>query len=251
MSEFQPGIVNKINFPSEILDRDITLSIYLPKDYTELFKHKVVFCFDGLDFFRYGRIHQTYERLRDEDKIERAIFVGFHYETVEKRREEFHPRGERTPNTVKALANEILPYVDKTFSTFKVGNGRLVFGDSLAGSVALMSVLCYPNVFSQVGMLSPQYDEVIDTLIDRCQFKEQLNIWHVVGLDEKDFELPTTGKRADFLTPNRQLNKIIESQDITYHYEEFEGGHRWKYWKNLLDDLLIYFLSENISFENS
>ncbi|RIO54239.1 esterase family protein, partial [Mammaliicoccus sciuri] len=27
MYDFQPGNINKINFPSEILDRDVTLSI--------------------------------------------------------------------------------------------------------------------------------------------------------------------------------------------------------------------------------
>lgn len=50
MYDFQPGRINKISFPSELLERDVTLSIYLPKDFSELFKYKVVFCFDGLDF---------------------------------------------------------------------------------------------------------------------------------------------------------------------------------------------------------
>ncbi|MEJ7219663.1 esterase family protein [Staphylococcus gallinarum] len=248
MYEFQPGNINKIEFPSEILERDVTLSIYLPKDFTELFKYKVVFCFDGLDFFSFGRIHRTYEQLRAENKVERAIFVGFHYEDVDKRRAEFHPQGARTPLTVKAVANEILPFIDRTFPTFKVGNSRILLGASLAGSVALMTALSYPRVFSQVGMLSPQHDEVITTMFDRCQFQEQLTIWHIVGLEEDDFELPTTGKRADFLTPNRELNQLIATSGVTYHYFEFDGGHRWKSWKHYLDDLLIYFLSDNISF---
>lgn len=248
MCDFHPGTINKINFPSEILDRDVTLSIYLPKDFTRLFKYKVVFCFDGLDFFSFGRIHRTYERLREENKVERAIFVGFHYEDVDKRRAEFHPQGARTHLTVKAMANEILPYIDRTFPTFKVGNARVVLGDSLAGSVALMTALSYPRVFSQVGLLSPQHDEVIQTLLERCQFKEQLSIWHTVGLEEDDFELPTNGRRADFLTPNRELKNIIEAHGTSHYYFEFDGSHRWKSWKELLDELLIYFLSDNISF---
>lgn len=111
-----------------------------------------------------------------------------------------------------------------------------------------MTALSYPRIFSQVGLLSPQHDEVIQTLIERCQFQEQLTIWHAVGLEEEDFELPTNGKRADFLTPNRELKSIIEANNFTHHYIEFEGGHRWKSWKHLLDDLLKYFLSDNISF---
>ena len=46
--------------------------------------------------FRFGRIQREYERLRKEEHIERAIIVGFHYEDVEKRREEFHPQGSRS-----------------------------------------------------------------------------------------------------------------------------------------------------------
>ncbi|MGY3481324.1 esterase family protein [Staphylococcus cohnii] len=248
MDNFQAGRINKINFSSDILDRDITLSIYLPKDFTELFKYKVVFCFDGLDFFSFGRIHRTYEKLWETNEVERAIFVGFHYEDVEKRRTEFHPQGAKTALTVKCMANEILPFIDAQFPTYKVGNGRVILGDSLAGSAALITALSYPRVFSQVGLLSPQHDEVIQTLIERCQFQEQLTIWHAIGLEEKNFALPTTGKQADFLTPNRQLKSIIERSDITYHYTEFDGGHRWKSWKHLLEDLLKYFLSDNISF---
>lgn len=248
MYDFQPGRINKISFPSELLERDVTLSIYLPKDFSELFKYKVVFCLDGLDFFSFGRIHRSYESLREANEIEKAIFVGFHYEDVDKRRAEFHPQGARTHLTVKAVANEILPFIDRTFPTYKVGNARIVLGDSLAGSVALMTALSYPRIFSQVGLLSPQHDEVIQTLIERCQFQEQLTIWHAVGLEEADFELPTNGKRADFLTPNRELKSIIEANNFTHHYIEFEGGHRWKSWKHLLDDLLKYFLSDNISF---
>ncbi|WP_436860940.1 esterase family protein [Staphylococcus caeli] len=248
MYEFQPGRINKINFSSEILERDVTLSIYLPKDFTELFKYKVVFCFDGADFFSFGRIHRTYETLREENEVERAIFVGFHYEDVEKRRAEFHPQGARTPLTVKAMANELLPFIDQTFPTFKVGNARILLGDSLAGSVALMTALSYPRIFSQVGLLSPQHDDNIKELIERCQYTEQLSIWHAVGLDEANFKLPTTGKRADFLTPNRELNHIIEQYDFTYQYLEFDGGHQWKSWKPLLNDVLKHFLTDNISF---
>ena len=155
MTKYEPGQVNKISFSSTILQRDITLYIYLPKSYSDLFKHKVVFCFDGLDFFRYGQIHRLYERERKEGRIERAIFVGFQYEDVASRRVEFHPQGEKSADTVNAMAREILPFIDEQFATFRVGNARLLLGDSLAGSIAFLTTLSYPRIFSQVGMLSP------------------------------------------------------------------------------------------------
>lgn len=75
---------------------------------------------------------REYERLRKEERIERAIIVGFHYEDVEKRREEFHPQGSRSEKTIQSVVKELLPFIDQTFPTYKVGNSRLLIGDSLA-----------------------------------------------------------------------------------------------------------------------
>lgn len=103
MTEFNAGKINKKVIHSDILDRDVTLSIYLPEEYTELFKYQVILCFDGLDFLRFGRIQRAYEQLRKDNDIQRAIIVGFHYEDVDKRREEFHPSGSRSHLTVQAV----------------------------------------------------------------------------------------------------------------------------------------------------
>ena len=134
-----------------------------------------------------------------------------------------------------------MPFIDSTFSTLKVGNARLLVGDSLAGSITLLTALTYPTIFSRVAMLSPHSDEKVLDKLNQCANKEQLTIWHVIGLDEKDFTLPTNGKRADFLTPNRELAEQIKKYNITYYYDEFEGGHQWKDWKPLLSDILLYF----------
>lgn len=246
MSEFKPGKINKHQFYSDILEREVTISIYLPEDYTDLFKHQVIICFDGLDFLRFGRIQREYERLRKNQEIQRAIIVGFHYESVEKRREEFHPQGSRSHLTVKAIGKELLPFIDATFPTYKVGNARLLMGDSLAGSIALLTSLTYPTIFSQVAMLSPQYDDIIKEKLIDCETKEQLSIWHAIGLEEEDFTLPTNGKRANFLTPNRELNQLIKQYHVKYEYQEFDGGHNWKSWKPMLGDILKYFLDEEI-----
>ncbi len=246
MSEFKPGKINKHQFYSDILEREVTISIYLPEDYTDLFKHQVIICFDGLDFLRFGRIQREYERLRKDQEIQRAIIVGFHYESVEKRREEFHPQGSRSHLTIKAIGKELLPFIDATFPTYKVGNARLLMGDSLAGSIALLTSLTYPTIFSQVAMLSPQYDDIIKEKLIDCETKEQLSIWHAIGLEEEDFTLPTNGERANFLTPNRELNQLIKQYHVKYEYQEFDGGHNWKSWKPMLGDILKYFLNEEI-----
>ena len=54
MSEFKAGKINKHVMYSDILNRDITLSIYLPETYNQLVKYNVIICFDGLDFYVLG-----------------------------------------------------------------------------------------------------------------------------------------------------------------------------------------------------
>ncbi|MCS4486637.1 alpha/beta hydrolase-fold protein [Staphylococcus americanisciuri] len=243
MTDYQVGIVNKTQFTSQHLERDVTLSIYLPEDYSVFDNAKIIFCFDGRDFLRFGQIHRVYERLRQQGEVTRAIFVGFHYESVTKRRIEFHPQGEKAAATVQAVVQEILPWVEKTFATSDVAEGRILLGDSLAGSIALLTAFSYPRIVNQVGVLSPHSDDVVEQLFQRCQFQEMLNIWHVIGKEECDFQLPTSGKRADFLTPNRALHDKIQATGGQYFYEELDGGHNWKTWRTVLPQLLKYFLS--------
>lgn len=75
MSEFKTGKINKHVLYSNILNRDVTLSIYLPESYNQLVKYNVILCFDGLDFLRFGRIQRTYESLIKEARIDDAIIV--------------------------------------------------------------------------------------------------------------------------------------------------------------------------------
>ena len=61
-----------------------------------------------------------------------------------------------------------------------------------------MTAMTYPTIFSQVALLSPMYNENIKQKFDTCMNKDQLTIWHAIGLEEEDFILPTNGKRANF-----------------------------------------------------
>ncbi len=59
-------------------------------------------------------------------------------------------------------------------------------------------------------MLSPHSDDKVLDKLNQCA-NNILRFGHVIGLDEKDFTLPTNGKRADFLTPNRELAEQIKN----------------------------------------
>lgn len=58
---------------------------------------------------------------------------------------EFHPEGEKAAQTVQAVANEILPWIDENFATYKVGNARILLGDSLAGEYRIVNCTFVPT----------------------------------------------------------------------------------------------------------
>ena len=187
--------------------------------------------------------------MRREDEIQRAIIIGFHYEDVDKRREEFHPQGTRSHKTVQVVGKELLPFIDKTFPTYKVGNARILMGDSLAGSIALLTALTYPTIFSQVAMLSPHSDETVIDKFNKCIHSE-LSIWRY-WFRRRRFCFANNWRTCKLLTPNRDLATVIKDKGLTYHYLEFEGGHNWKSWKPLLSDILKYYLSDELITQES
>ena len=57
------------------------------------------------------------------------------------------------------------------------------------------------------------------------------SIYHVIGEEEtSEVKTGVDGVR-DFLTPNRELSKLINKRGFSYFYEEFKGDHTWKHWQ--------------------
>ncbi|MFA7744179.1 alpha/beta hydrolase [Salinicoccus roseus] len=240
--DMTPGKIHSIDFKSETLEETYEIQYYLPKNYSDLYKHRVVITFDSQDFFRYGQIERAYEKLRKAEEIDRAIIVGVPYPSVDWRYDYFDPNGEHHESFITFVAHELISWVDENFPTLKVGTSRTLMGDSLAGSFAFSIAAKYPATFSNALALSPFVD---DAFIER--FKSQmslihLDLYHTIGLEEDDFET-ISGEQADFLTPNRELNEYLATQMLEYTYRELEGGHNWKTWKPELEPALRHFLS--------
>lgn len=235
-----PGKVHTVSIESSACNETFDVQYYLPKSYSDLYKYNVIITFDSQDFFKYGQIERLIEKLEKTEEIERTIIVGVPYPSVEWRKHYFNPNGEHHENFVTFVGRELNSFIDNHFSTLKMANSRLLMGESLAGSFSLSTALTYPNTFGQVLAFSPFID---DEFINR--FKDNmnlinLNIYHTIGLEEDDFTT-IMGEQADFLTPNRKLNAVLEEEPLEYEYKELEGGHIWKTWKPELKNVLLYF----------
>ncbi|MGM9926294.1 MAG: alpha/beta hydrolase [Bacillus sp. (in: firmicutes)] len=224
------GKITDLEFYSEALQEYISMLVYVPANYSPLYKYTMCIANDGKDYFQMGRIGRVADRLLHEGKIGNVIIVGIPYLDAQDRRRKYHPQGEKNEAYIRFLAHELAPFLDAEFPAYGVGRGRVLMGDSLAGTVSLLTALRYPNIFGKVVMQSPYVDDVVMQAAEQFKEPHLLQLYHVIGKHETD--VPTTnGEISNFIEPNRKLHALLAEKAFPMFYEEFDGNHTWKYWQ--------------------
>ncbi|MBM7647512.1 enterochelin esterase-like enzyme [Bacillus ectoiniformans] len=224
------GTIEDVSLYSKELGEEITFLVYLPANFSPLYKYSLLICQDGKDYFQMGRLPRVADELLANEEIENLIIVGVPYADVHDRRRKYHPDGEQQGAYIRFLAHELVPYLDETYPVYHVGYGRALAGDSLAATVSLMAALEYPHTFGKVIMHSPYVDEKVMNAVKAATDYRHLSLYHVIGKGETEVKT-TDGSIADFLTPNRELHELLDEKGFDSFYEEFDGNHTWKYWQ--------------------
>ncbi|CAM3768335.1 alpha/beta hydrolase [Mesobacillus thioparans] len=228
--DFPMGKIEEITLQSKELGEAITMLVYLPANYSPLYKYSLLIAQDGRDYFQLGRIGRIADEFLSKKEIENIIIVGIPYDSVEDRRQKYHPKGEQHQAYIRFLAHELVPYLDERYPTYQMGMGRALIGDSLAATVSLLAALQYPHTFGKVLLQSPYVNEEVFSAVKNFSHPELLNIYHTVG-EQETFVKTSSSKNKDFLTPNRELSKIFNDKGYGYFYEEFRGDHTWTHWQ--------------------
>lgn len=232
------GTVKDISFYSECLQEQIQLLIYIPANYTPLYRYNILIASDGKDYFQLGGIPRLADELIDDYEIEHLIIVGVPYKSVEDRKRKYIPSGDQHEAYLRFLAHELVPYLDQEFSTNALGACRGLIGDSMAATVSLLAAVKYPHVFGKAILHSPYVDDLVMEKVRMAKEFDQLSIYHVIGTDENEVILKDKTVK-DFLTPNRKMHELMVEMGYETFYEEFKGNHTWKYWKPDLKRALI------------
>jgi enterochelin esterase-like enzyme len=241
--EQQKGTIEEITFTSDSLGEELTLLIYKPANFSTLYKYHLLIAQDGQDYFNLGRVARLTEELIQDKQIPNTIIVGIPYKDVHDRRKKYHPNGEHHHAYIRFLAHELVPYLDHTYPTYQVGMGRALIGDSLGGTVSLLAALHYPNTFGKVAMQSPYVNSYVLEKVQSFSTPHLLQLYHVIGTEETNVET-TDGQIKDFVTPNRELARIIQSKTFSSFLDEFEGNHTWTYWQPDLNRALRFILND-------
>lgn len=224
------GTITDFTFSSKVLGEDLDILVYLPGNYSPLYKYNLLIAQDGKDYFQLGRIGRTADDLLQNKEIENTIIIGIPYKSVEDRRKKYHPEGEQHEAYVRFLAHELVPYLDEKYPTYQMGMGRALIGDSLGATVSLLTALQYPHTFGTVILQSPLVNEKVMAEVENFKPSHLLNIYHVIGKGETVVKT-TDGSEKDFLTPNRKLSELMKSKGFPYFYDEFDGDHTWTHWQ--------------------
>ena len=217
-----------IAFFSDSLQEEMNLLIYIPANYSPLYQYHICIASDGRDYFQLGGIARLADQLIDDYEIEQTIFVGVPYRDAKDRARKYIPTGDLFDAYIRFLAHELVPYLDKEFSTNQLASSRVLMGDSMAGTASLMGVVHYPNIFGKAIMHSPYVDEHVLEKIGNVKHEDSIFLYHVIGLKEDQVTMKDNQVK-DFLTPNRALHDLIVTKRIPTFYEEFDGNHTWTF----------------------
>ncbi|WP_246939119.1 alpha/beta hydrolase [Bacillus pinisoli] len=237
------GKTEEITFYSQALQEELTLLLYKPANFSTLYKYHLVIAQDGQDYFNLGRIARVTEELLEEKKIPNTIIVGVPYSSVRDRREKYHPEGKQKDSYIRFLAHELVPYLDQALPTYQMGRGRVLIGDSLGGTISLLTGLQYPHTFGKIAMQSPYVDSSILHKVEQFPSPHLLQLYHTFGTKE-DSVKTTDGEIKDFVTPNQELSNLIKNKNFESLCNEFEGDHTWTYWQPDLKQALHYILND-------
>ncbi len=223
---------------SSYLNETMTLRLYQPESFSPLYKYHICIAHDGNDYYQLGRLATLSDKLHSSEEIANTIFVGIHYKNKYDRRKKYHPNGDQNREYIKFLVHEAVPFLDNLLPTYHMGQSRTLMGDSLAGTLALMTASNYPHTFSNVIMQSPYVDDTVIDAVQNAKGIDTIDIYHTIGTAETAVET-TDGKVLDFVEPNRKLHKLLKDTGVSYTYHELENGeHTWKYWQKDLSRAL-------------
>ena len=247
-------------FESRTLRNQRDVLVFLPRGYRRQTRlhYPVLYLHDGQNVFdvatSFGGVEwgvdETAQRLIRRKLIEPLIIVAV-YNTGDTRIHEYAPtRGVISSSLPKKkqrsrglgkkygkfLAEELKPFIDRTYRTRPDAESTGLAGSSLGGLITLALGLWFPHVFTRLGVMSPAVwwdNEAIVRMVEELDGKPPLKIWLDTGTHEHGWERARTLREV-------LLEKGWKVYD-DLQYGEVEGaGHTESAWAERVDPMLRF-----------
>jgi enterochelin esterase-like enzyme len=237
LPDVQPGNLKKdILISSKELGYQITYSVYLPFDFDKSqSNYPILYVTDGYEYLHeeLGGMKTILDNLVGKNKIKPLIVVF-----VDNREPVYRSNNRRMQELsmnekyLDFFTNELIPQVESQLGLVVKPEHRGILGTSMGGLTAAFFAFSKPEVFGLAGIQSPAFwlRPEIYTFCDSPD-SPPLKIYLTTGLihDTKD--------------GTEKMKSILEKNTCTFQFKEVNQGHSWGNWKDLIDDILIYFFA--------
>lgn len=226
------GAVTRHVYHSDVLNGEREMYVYTPPGYSSKKKYPVLYLMGGsgelasgwsLD----GRANFIADNLLAEGKMV-PMLIAMPNNQVVHRSDPAH-----TEKTFKLMEDElkkqIVPFVDKTYSTRADRKGRALAGLSMGGRHTQLVGLTNLDMFSSFAILSAgdlETEKVSAAFLNDPKANQKVD-YLLVG--QGIGEVETIGKRAV------ALHEALQKHNIKHdYYVGGEGAHDWGTWRHLL-----------------
>lgn len=252
--------VTKISFSSEALKKEMKINIYLPKGYSNKNKYPVLYLIHGYtgnedSWFPELQTDKKANELIDKKEIVPLIIVapqidnsyGINSQNDENNSLNYFDTGRYEDYLYK----ELVPFIDKTYSTISSREGRYIGGISMGGWVALHMAFAHTDMFSKVGGHSPAIflDGSTSPVRSFLHPTEELKNEGDPILVAQNKDLTNLKVYLDcgdqdsyrFYEGCEKLYKILYSKGVDSQYYLNKGKHEGAYWDANIEKYLKFY----------
>jgi len=211
---------------SAALGKKHKIEVYIPAGYAGSDKRfSTAYVFGGSAALKYGQWRETLDQLCGKN-VEPLIAV-FIDEASFKQQDKF----------LKMFAEELIPFVDKTYRTLATAEGRAAIGAGFAGADAWLCALKNPELVSKVGGQSLfLFDAFSPDIKGAIAAANSTKMSFYLDWGKYDFRNPH--EAWDMGKVNRGVAEALKTKGFPMVGGEVNDSSDWSSWRNRTDRLL-------------
>jgi enterochelin esterase-like enzyme len=258
--------IQTVTMHSDTLNKDMKMNVYLPKGYSSSHKYPVLYMIHGFSatyrgYFEELKLNELADRLIADGQIVPVIIVcpqvdnsyGINSATTTSLNLPDKPDISLYYGRYEDyLIKEVLPYVDKHFSTQAEKQHRWIGGISMGGFISLHTAFRHPDLFGKVGGHSPAIwlNDSPDTYMTNWLYpdaqtrqtrdpiilaqSENLEGMHVyLDCGEQD--------EFQFYDGAKQVYQALTSRNVKAEIHLYPGKHNSEYWSAHLEEYFKFY----------
>jgi len=210
------GIIRDTSFYSNNLNNTRPVKIYLPPGYSLQKQYPVIVFHDGIEYVTLANIRNILDYLIAHHEIEPVI--GVFVPPVD--RENEYSGSEKDAYTT-FIVKELMPVIDRKFSTSRDPRKRATFGISAGGNIALFLGMKHPEAF---GKVAAQSSSVETEISERFKNSAKMNLEFYLDLGE--YDLPV------LIPMVNNFVRILQNKNYVCQFKIWHEGHSWGNWES-------------------